>query len=262
MPFTYALEPVAFTLGPLAVRWYSLVWVLGFLAAYYVLRYAARTGRLEGFTEKDADEYVIWLVVGTVVTARLFFVIFYNPGHFLEQPLDAFAVWKGGLSFHGGFLGAAIATLLFARRKGYRFYAISDVLVAPLALALVFGRIANYVNGELVGVPGDVAWCINYPWLTECRHPSQFYEAGKNLLVFAVLMPLWAVKAWYQRLREGTLLWLFVALYGLGRLLTDFWRAPDPTDPVLGGLLIGQWMSLAMALLGAAVLISWYRPRR
>lgn len=261
--FTHTLSPNLLTLGPVAIRWYSLVWVVGFLVAYVVLIRAARAKRIKGLTEQSADSLVTWLVVGTVLGARLLYALFYNPGYFLTQPWKFFFVWEGGLSFHGGFLGALIAVWWFTQRQKMSFWKLADLLVVPLAFFLFLGRIANFINAELVGTLTDVAWCItypNHPWIEGCRHPSQLYEALKNLVIFGVL----ALLPRYRRLKEGTLLWLFVLLYGLGRFTVNFWRAPDlagaswATSHILG-LTLGQWLSLLMVIVGVVMLA---RPKK
>ncbi|RME31370.1 prolipoprotein diacylglyceryl transferase [Candidatus Woesearchaeota archaeon] len=259
--FTHNFSPTIFTLGPFALRWYSLVWVTGFLTAYYLLLRVARTRRIKGLTADTVDGFVSWLVIGTVIGARTFYALFYNPTYFLAQPWKFFFVWEGGLSFHGGFLGAFIAAWWYTKRAKLDFWKLADFLVIPLAFFLCLGRIANFINAELVGTVTDVAWCVTYPnqpWIEGCRHPSQFYEAGKNLIIFAVLLPLWSKKR-YAKLKEGTLFWLFVTLYGLGRFITNFWRAPDLSGAswattTLLGLTLGQWLSLIMVVLGAIML--------
>lgn len=259
--FTYGLDPIAFQVGPIAIRWYSLVWVGGFLLAYWLLKRAAEQRRIKGFTVDDADAITTWLILGTVLGARLVYCFVYNPLYYVQNPLEAVMVWRGGLSFHGGLIGAAIALGWFCKRRGFRFYTIADLLVVPLALALAFGRVANFINGELVGTTTSVPWCVNYPWLEGCRHPSQFYEVGKNLLAFLILLPFWPGLRKPRKTDPGTVFWLFVLLYGFGRLVTNIWRAPDPTDPLFGGLLIGQWLSLIMLIVAAAVLVrrEWHR---
>jgi len=248
MPFTYGLSPTIFSIGPFSLRWYSLVYVAGFLLAYWLLSRFAKKGCIKNLDGEGVEEYIIWLIVGSIAVARLFYVVIYNPAYYWATPWKVVALWEGGMSFHGGFLGAVLASWWFCRRKRVSFYALADLLVVPLSFMLVLGRIANFVNGELVGRVTDVPWCVNYPWLEGCRHPSQLYEAGQNLATFLILLPLYAKESVRKRLRPGTIFWLFVLLYGLGRLITNFWRAPDLTDPVWLGLLLGQWLSLAMVV--------------
>jgi len=166
----------------------------------------------------------------------------YNPGYYFSHISEIIAVWQGGLSIHGGLVGAILVTYYWCKKHKVRFYHIADLLVVPLSLVLVFGRITNFVNGELWGKITNVSWCVEFPRADGCRHPSQLYEAGYSLMLFFILLAAQTRK----RLREGTLFWTFLGLYGLFRFLVTFYREPDPTDPVLLGLAIGQWLSLAM----------------
>jgi len=261
MSFTYALSPDIVTFGPFALRWYGLVYVLGFLLAYAILLHAAKRKWVVRLDKEGVEEYLFWLIVGSIASARLTYVLVYNFSYYFANPLKAIAVWEGGMSFHGGFLGAVLVTLWFSRKKGISFYKLTDLLVVPFALVLFFGRIANFINGELVGRVTDVAWCVNYPWLEGCRHPSQFYEAFTNLAQFAILLPLYVKGTLRKKLADGTVFWLFVLLYGLFRFLVNFWRAPDAGDPLLLGLMLGQWLSLLMV--GAAlVAFVWRRQSK
>ncbi len=270
MVFTYGLSPVIVQLGPFALRWYALVYVAGFLLAYWLLVRFAKQGRIEGLDAAKAEDFMVWLIVGTLVGARFVYALVYNPFYYLAEPWKILFLWEGGMSFHGGLIGAVLAGLWWTRRRKVRFSALADLLMLPLSLMLVFGRLANFVNGELPGRIADatrVPWCITYPQnpaIPGCRHPSQFYEAGKNLLIFLALLPLYAYDTVRKRLREGTIFWLFVLLYGVGRFITDFWRAPDPTDFTLAatGLLVGQWLSLLMAAVGVAGLAWLYWPKK
>lgn len=257
MPFTYALNPNIITVGPFAIRWYGLVYVLGFLLAYWVLRRFAKTGAIKNLDEEGVEEFIVWLIIFSIACARLAYVLIYNPAYYLATPWKVIAVWEGGLSFHGGLLGGILATLFFSRKKSISFYKLTDLLVVPFSLVLVFGRIANFVNGELVGTVTNVPWCVNYPLLEGCRHPSQFYEAATNLVEFAVLLPLYWRGTLRKKVRDGTVFWLFFVLYGLLRFLVNFWRAPDPTDPLFLGLLLGQWLSLVMVIVGGVMLIKF-----
>lgn len=267
MPYVWDLNPVIFSLGPFALRWYSLVYVVGFLIAYWLLRQAVRRGEIKGMDEKGVDDFMTLFIVLSIVGARLFYVLFYNPTYFFLEGhwLETFAVWHGGLSFHGGFVGAVLAGILFTRKRKVRFFQLADILVVPLALLLVFGRIANFINGELPGritSPEATPWCVVFPrYGPACRHPSQLYAALKNLVVFGVL--LWLLLR--KKLREGTLFWLFIVLYAAGRFVVDLWRAPDLTSAAqwvvtMTGLQIGQWLNILMIAVGAYFLWRSARP--
>lgn len=256
--YVHNLDPVIFAIGPLAVHWYGLVYALGFLFAYWYVGRAAKEKRI-ALTPKQADDFVFWMIILSIVTARLAYVFIYNPSFYFDNPLKIFAVWEGGLSFHGGLAGAALALWRTQKKTGVRFYQIADLLVIPFAFVLVFGRLANFINGELPGRITDAVWCVQFPGYDGCRHPSQLYEAGKNLLVFVTLLLMNSWEPIRSRLKEGTLFWSFVILYGLGRFLTDFYRAPDPTDPLFLGILLGQWLSLAMTIIGAWFLYKMHK---
>ena len=252
--FIHNLNPTIFSIGPLSVQWYGLVYALGFLFAYWYLNRAAKNNKIR-LSQEGVDTYVFRLILLSIIGARLVYVFVYNPGHYLANPLDVFALWQGGLSFHGGLLGAAIATYWTQKTHGVRFYSIADLLVIPFAIVLFFGRVANFINAELIGHPTSVSWCVVFPGYEECRHPAQLYEGIKNLFVAGVLATLVSIDSVKSRLRAGTIFWLFVLLYGLGRFLTDFTRVADPTDPLVGGILLGQWLSLAMVLVATTFLV-------
>lgn len=249
MPYTHTLNPIIVSLGPVALSWYNLVYILGFILGWFVLK------KYSKLSSKEAEDFIGWLILGTIIGARVIYVFVYNPMYYLSNPFEILAVWKGGLSFHGGIIGAAIAGFWWCRRKQKSLLALADLLVLPLSLMLVFGRLANFVNGELIGRVSESSFCVNYDEYEGCRHPYQFYAAAKNLITFIVLLPLYVKKK--NEWREGTFLWLFVILYGAGRFVTDFWRAPDPTDPMFLGILLGQWLSLLMVVVGG-----WMLTRR
>lgn len=252
----HALSPEIFSIGPLSIRWYGLVYALGFLFAYWYLSKAAKEKRID-ITPSQADDFVTRMLILSIVFARLVYVFVYNPAYYFANPLDILAVWQGGLSFHGGLLGAAIALFWTQKKTGVRFYQIADLLVIPFALVLVFGRLANFINAELPGRITTVPWCFDFGD-GDCRHPSQLYAAGKNLFVFFFLLGMAYYEPLKRRLKEGTIFWTFVLLYAAGRIIVDFWRAPDPTDPVFFGILLGQWLSLIMVGLAIGFLAKMY----
>jgi phosphatidylglycerol:prolipoprotein diacylglycerol transferase len=240
------LNPVAFSIGPLEIRWYGIVYAAGFLLAYWLLRKAAREHTIKNLTVRHVDDYLLWLMLGSILCARLVHVIT-DAAYYYYHPSQIPAVWQGGLSFFGGLLGAALVTLWFTRRHKIRFYQMADLLVLPYALFLMFGRLANYANGELWGTRTDVAWCVQFPNVEGCRHPSQLYEALYSYVLFFTLLLLQETR----KLREGVLFWSFVLLYGIFRFFENFFRELEPTDPGILGLSTGQWFCLVMVLVAA-----------
>lgn len=243
-------NPLAFSAGPIEIRWYGLVYAIGFLIGYFVLRAAAKNNLIKNFTEKNAEDYMLWLMLGSILGARIIYVIFYNPIFYFNHLLEIPAVWHGGLSIHGGLLGAVVVTIFFCKKYKISFYSIADILVLPLAFALIFGRLANYANGELFGRTTNVPWCVSFPGADGCRHPSQLYESLYSYILFITLLVVQELKT----LKKGTLFWLFVTLYGTFRFIITFYREFDPTDPAILGLSIGQWLSLVMVFAG----IIWF----
>lgn len=256
--FFHTLNPVLVQLGPFAIRWYSLVYIFGFLLAYLVLVQLTKKGKIKNFPREKVDTFVLYLILGVILGARLFEVFFWEPGYYFANPIEIPQIWHGGMSFHGGLVGAVLVGIWFAKKHHIKVYALADVLVIPAALTLGFGRIANFVNAELWGKQSTVSWCVDYsknphiPGLPEgCRHPSQLYEALKNFFIFGVLMVLRN-----KHLPQGFLFWVFVTLYGYLRFLTNIWRA----DAVLlWGMSVGQVMSLIMAILGTIMLSVLWR---
>jgi phosphatidylglycerol:prolipoprotein diacylglycerol transferase len=240
--FEHGLSPIAFSLGPLTVYWYGLVYAAGFLFLYYYLTYH------DIFTESERDEYVLWAVLGMLLGSRLFTFLFWYPLTLLSNPLSFFAVWQGGMSFHGGFAGLAAASYWFCRRNNYDFYPVADTISVPAGVFLGLGRVANYVNAELVGTPFDGAWCVVFDDGI-CRHPYQLYAAAKN----AALTPVLAAWSALQSLTEGMVFWGFVVAYNASRAVIDVFRA-EPS--VLLGLSMGQLLSIVFAAIGSYMLFT------
>jgi len=254
--FFHNLNPVLFELGPLQIRYYGVFYALGFIIAYFLIYYLAKGKRLE-LTKDDIADFILYLVIGVVLGARLIYVIFYNFSYYMQSPFEILALWHGGLSFHGGLIGAIVSTYLFCRRKKIEFYEIADIAVIPVALALALGRIGNFINAELYGRITNVNWCIDYSksqYLESmpeaCRHPSQIYASIKNLFIFAIL---WFVKD--KNLPKGFMFWSFVTLYGLLRTIAEFFRQPDEQIGFLFNYLtMGQLLSFPLFLLGVYML--------
>jgi len=255
--FYHNINPVLLEIGPFQIRYYGLFYALGFVIAYFLISYLAKKNQL-GITKDDVADYLVYEIIGIVAGARLIYVVFYNPLFYIQNPLEIFAVWHGGLSFHGGLLGAIIVAYLFCKKKKIEFYDIADIGVIPVALALALGRIGNFMNAELYGRITNVSWCIDYSrnqfvenLPNGCRHPSQIYESIKNLAIFAVL---WIIKD--NKLPKGFMFWSFVTLYGLFRTIVEFFRAPDEQIGfIFNYFTMGQLLSFPVFLLGACMLI-------
>ena len=244
------LDPVALQIGPLALRWYSLAYILGILAGWWLLlRMVKRPG--SPMTAKHVDDIITWCTLGVILGGRLGYVIFYNSAQYIADPLAALKLWEGGMSFHGGLMGVILAIFLYARSKGLSALRILDYVAVVTPIGLLLGRFANFVNGELWGRPTDGSWGIIFPDAgPEPRHPSQLYEAAtEGLLLLIVLGALfWATNA---RMKPGLLGGVFITGYGLSRFAIEFWREPDAQLGVLGiGLTMGQLLSVPMILLG------------
>ncbi len=247
------IDPVIFSLGPLQVRWYGLMYVFGFLAAYLLVRYQAKKFHWQ---ELDAhlDNLNLAIISGVILGGRLGYVLFYNPGYYLQHPLEIFATWQGGMSFHGGCIGVLLAGFLYCRRTGLDFWKGADVYVVTVPIGLGLGRIGNFINGELYGRTTDVPWGMIFPGGGPLpRHPSQLYEALlEGVLLFVML---WTVKekTWQQKKSwpHGTMGVLFLILYGSIRFCVEFVREPDPQlGEVWLGLTMGQLLSLVVIVSG------------
>ena len=259
LPFP-AIDPVAISIGPLAIRWYALAYVIGLLGGWYYARRLAANASLWGDLRRptlaDIDDLIVWVALGVVLGGRIGYVLFYNFDVYLAQPSEMFAVWRGGMSFHGGFLGSILAILLFARRRNLSGLAMLDLAAVVVPIGLFFGRIANFVNGELWGRPApDFPYAFVFPnGGSVPRHPSQLYEAFGEGLVLFVLLAL-AVRRFGFR-RPGLLGGMFVLGYAVARIVCEFFREPDAQLGYLfGGVTMGMLLSLPMALVGAVAIV-------
>lgn len=248
------LDPVLVRLGPVAVRWYGLAYLLGFVLAYALLRRMVRTGRLRVPADHLSD-LMTWLIAGVLVGGRLGWWVFYYRGDGANEPWYApLAVWQGGMSFHGGLVGVATALAAWSYLRNAPFWNVADAvaLVAPVGLFL--GRIANFVNAELVGRPTSLPWGVVFPGDSFARHPSQLYEA---LLEGPVLMAALWWWAWRGRPRSGQVSAAFLVLYGFFRFLVEFTRQPDEQLGFIafGWVTMGQ--ALSITLVAAGVLLAW-----
>jgi phosphatidylglycerol:prolipoprotein diacylglycerol transferase len=253
------LDPVALQIGPLALRWYSLAYIVGIVAGWWLLlRMVRRPG--SPITAKHVDDLVTWCTLGVILGGRLAYVIFYNPSQYLQNPMDVFKLWEGGMSFHGGLAGVILAILLYARSQGLSALRILDYVAVVTPIGLLLGRFANFVNGELWGRPTDGTWGIIFPDAgPDPRHPSQLYEAALEgaLLLIVLTFLFWGTRA---RLKPGLLGGVFILGYGLSRFAIEFFREPDAQLGVLSfGLTMGQVLTLPMILAGLWLLATLNR---
>lgn len=258
------IPPEIVRVGPFAIRWYGVMYIVGYIVGIGIARRRVRRGMVP-FSESAVDTLVGYLVVGMLLGARLVYVFIYDPAHYAAHPLDALAVWHGGLSFHGAVLGMTAAIALFARRHHIPFWTVADTIALAAPPGLFFGRLGNFINGELYGRATSVPWAMVFPAdpLHIPRHPSQLYEALlEGVLLFVVLRTLerWSVRrGWY---RPGLLAGAFLIGYGIIRFAVEFTRQPDvQLGFVLGPFSMGQLLSSLMLVIGVLVLAAAYRRR-
>ncbi len=255
-------DPIAVSIGPIAIHWYGLMYLLAFTLVLVLgrLRLQSPAYRSLSMTARDLDDLILYGVFGVILGGRLGYVLFYKPGYFLAHPIEAFAIWQGGMAFHGGLIGLIVAMALFAYRRKKSFLELSDFVAPLVPLGLAAGRLGNFINGELWGRPTEAAlpWAMVFPQAGDllARHPSQLYQMLlEGLLLFAVL---WRFSAYPRPL--GAVSGLFLLGYGLARFLAEFAREPDAFLGVLSlGLSMGQWLSLPMIVVGALILMWSYR---
>jgi phosphatidylglycerol---prolipoprotein diacylglyceryl transferase len=264
LPFP-ALDPILLQVGPLAIRWYALAYIAGILLGWVYARAIIKSPRPWGGTAPISttqfDDFVLWITLGVILGGRTGYVLFYNLPHFVDHPLEIVQLWKGGMSFHGGFIGCIIAVLWFARRNGVPVLSLGDLSCAVGPIGLFLGRLANFINGELWGRPSNVPWAMVFPGGGPLpRHPSQLYEAGlEGVVLFTVL----ALVVWNGGLRRpGLVIGVFALGYGIARCICEMFREPDPQLGFLwGGSTMGMLLSLPMIVAGITfILVALRRP--
>ncbi len=262
MGLTYPdVSPIMFEIGPLAIRWYSMAYLAGILAGWWWAIRAVKKYDLR-MTVQNVEDLVFYVTVGIIAGGRLGYVVFYGEGMFRENWLEIFAIWKGGMSFHGGVIGVAAAVYLFSRKVRVPFLRVMDLVVLPAPIGLFLGRLANFVNDELWGRVTDVPWAVRFPnggYLP--RHPSQLYEAFfEGIVMFVVLNLLWRL----PKVREssGVVSGMFVLLYGVFRISMEQFREPDAQLGFLfGSFTMGQLLSAPLIVVGAVVVV-WCLGRK
>ena len=260
LPFP-AIDPVLIDIGPFAIRWYALAYIAGIFIAWWYSKRLVAKATLWGpsgppMKGADLDDFVVWAALGIVAGGRIGYVLFYDLPHYIAEPADIVAVWHGGMSFHGGFLGVVLAMVLFAHRRGVPFWPLIDVIAATVPFGLFFGRVANFSNGELFGRITDVPWAIVFPNGGERpRHPSQLYEAGLEGIALFIFLRILTHR--YHRLATPAFIsGGFAFGYGLARTFVEFFREPDIQIGYLaGGLTMGMLLSIPMILFGIGLMI-------
>jgi len=253
-------DPIAFAIGPVAVRWYGLTYLLAF-ALFLMLGRLRANDAWRGMTKQDVDDLLFWGVLGVIIGGRFGYVLFYKPGYYLDHPLEAFMLWKGGMASHGGILGVLTVMWLWARARGKSFLKVADFVVPLVPLGLASGRLGNFINGELWGRAADPAvwpWAMVFPQANDgvARHPSQLYQlALEGVLLFVIL--------WLYSRRQrapGMVGAMFLIGYGVLRFIAEFAREPDIFLGLLAmRLSMGQWLSLPMIALGVLLLVLFSR---
>ena len=267
LPFP-AMDPVAIAIGPITVKWYALAYIAGLIGGWYYARRLVLADRLWGVVRRpqvaDIDDLVVWVALGVVLGGRLGYVLFYNLPMYLADPVEIFAIRNGGMSFHGGFLGAILAFLLFARAKKLNGYTLLDIGAVVVPIGLFLGRLANFVNGELWGrAAPDFPYAMVFPTGgPEPRHPSQLYEAATEGLLLLIVMALCVRRFGFRK--PGLVGGIFVLGYALARTVCEFFREPDRQlgylfgdhlGPLGGGVTMGMLLCVPMALVGLTYIV-------
>ncbi|WOH67388.1 prolipoprotein diacylglyceryl transferase [Bradyrhizobium sp. BWA-3-5] len=263
-----AIDPVAISIGPFAIRWYALAYIGGIVLGWIYARMLIRSEKLWGgpapIAPVQLDDFILWVTLGIILGGRTGYVLFYNPGFFIQNPIAIFKLWEGGMSFHGGFLGCVAAVMLFALKNNISILSLGDITTAVAPMGIFFGRLANFIKGELWGREADasVPWRMIFPDdpLQLFRHPSQLYEAAlEGVLLFAILAVMVRMGAFK---RPGLILGSFIAIYALARITSEFFREPDPQLGFLwGGLTMGMLLSVPMIFAGAILIVMAWRRK-
>ena len=263
------LDPIALSIGPLDLRWYSLAYLAGiFLGYVYMLRLIRQPGA--PMARRHADDLVFYAALGVILGGRLGYVLFYRPGFYAQYPLEIVKMWDGGMSFHGGVIGVSLGIIYLAWKEKLQWLRLHDYVACVVPIGLFTGRLANFVNAELWGAPTTVAWAVRFPEVVDGvtvlgppRHPSQLYEAIlEGIVLFAILAVMfWKTRARYE---PGKLVGAFLLFYGLFRFAVEFVREPDAHLVEFAqttGLHMGQWLCIPM-ILGGAYLMATAKGRR
>ncbi len=251
------IDPVLFELGPLVIRWYALSYIAGILAGWWYLG-KLNNKRSQPLSIKAYDDFMLWAVIGIMLGGRLGYVCFYNPDYFMQHPAEILQVWNGGMSFHGGLIGAITAMYLMCRHHKLQFLAVMDLIACITPIGLFFGRIANFINGELYGRAVDtfIPWGVIFPGDDFARHPSQIYEALLEGLLLFLILNIMVHRSTIHK-HVGCLSGVFLLGYALSRQFVEFFREPDAhLGFIIGNFTMGQLLSIPMVLGGIYLIIS------
>lgn len=249
-------DPVAIALGPIAIHWYGLMYLLSFLVGWAAAVYRTRLPHVD-WTSEEIGDYLFYVVLGVVLGGRIGYILFYRPDLIINDPVQIFYIWQGGMSYHGGMLGVFLASWWFGRKVGRTFFDVTDFIAPLVPIGLFFGRIANFINAELVGRVTDVPWAMVYPQIDQLpRHPSQLYEAGLEGLVFFAILWIFARKPRPRMAISG----VFMLGYGCLRFFAEFFRQPDAHLGFIAfnWMTMGQLLCVPMVLFGIFLLVLAY----
>ncbi len=250
------IDPVAIALGPVQIRWYALAYLAGILLGWAYARYIVAKDAPQRPNKDDIDDFIAYAVLGVILGGRLGYVLFYQPAYFLSHPAEIFQLWNGGMSFHGGAAGVILALIIYSIVKKFDMFRLGDIAALCCTIGLFFGRIANFINGELYGRATDVSWGMVFPGGgEEPRHPSQLYEAALEGLLLFIILSILAHKKWVRE-RPGIIGGTFLIGYGAARMFVENFREPDwYLGFVVGQMTMGQLLCIPMILIGSAFVI-------
>lgn len=236
------IDPIAMNFGPIKIYWYGIIMAFGFFIAYFI---SQRLAKYRDISKKDMSDYFMYFTISAILGARIFAIMLNYPAY-INNPLEVFAVWHGGMAIHGGIIGVVMATYYFAKKRKIKFYDLLDIMVIPTALGLSIGRIGNFINQEFYGKPTSLPWGVYFDNLPEKRHPSQIYESLKNLFIFSITLKLLL----FEKLKSGTIFWIFILLYSVLRFLVEFLK----DMPTFMSLTYGQIISIPLMILSLVML--------
>jgi phosphatidylglycerol:prolipoprotein diacylglycerol transferase len=250
------IKPVFLELGPVQLRWYGLMYMISFVAGYFLLKRLVKLKKL-ALTTDDLYDLLFFLILGVMIGGRIGYVLFYDFSSYIQRPIEILYIWQGGMSFHGGFIGVVLATLFLCWRRGWKFWEISDLVCAGFPIGLGLVRLGNFINGELYGRVTTLPWGVIFPAGGDMpRHPSQIYEALlEGLVLFLIVQWLYR-----KNLPPGTVTWALIGFYGLFRFLVEFVREPDAHIGFdLGPFTRGQLLTFPMMIIGLVLFFIFAR---